>query len=110
MKFVSILAPIALLGFAACTMEDPLVAAVSGKTLNSDGTIIDVLADGTFTGTTKSGNAFSGTWEVIDSQWCRALNPPSPLADEGQVCQETVLEEDTVTITGSDGPIAWLIE
>ncbi|WP_170334612.1 hypothetical protein [Ruegeria arenilitoris] len=113
MKFISILAPTALLGFSACTdtgVEDPLVAALAGKTISNGGTVIDVLEDGTFTGTTKNGNTFSGAWEIIGGQWCRTLNPPSPLADQGQVCQETVLGEESVTVTGANGPLVWVIE
>lgn len=112
MKFLHILAPVALLGIGACTdtgVEDPLVAALSGKSIKNGGTVIDIVEDGTFTGTSGNGDTFSGTWEIIGGQWCRTIDPPSPLAAQGNVCQETVLGEETVTITGTNGPLVWEI-
>ena len=85
---------------------DPITAAVSGKSLVNGDAIFNVGSEGSLTGTNGTAD-FVGTWEVRDGKWCRTFSEPANFA--GSACQEAVLGDGTITITGERGPITWTI-
>lgn len=103
------------LGVTACTETtggktvDPLTAALSGKSLVNGDDKFDLGADGSLMGVGGPGRAkFVGTWEIVDGQWCRDFSEPAQWA--GRECQPTVLGDNSVTLTGRNGPKTWMIE
>jgi hypothetical protein len=89
---------------------DELTAAVSGKTLITETSEIQVGSDGALTGKVGQNldTELSGTWEIRDGQWCRTITAPARLA--GSACQAMTLNNDgTVTIDGANGPIVYTV-
>jgi hypothetical protein len=105
-----------VLALAACQANttasevDPLTAAVSGKTLVSEGGEFQVGSNGALSGAIgpNRDTAVAGAWAIRDGQWCRTLTEPARLA--GTACQAMTLNGDgTVTIDGVNGPVVYAI-
>lgn len=108
--FSTVLALGACQANTTATEVDPLTAAVSGKTLVSEGGEFRVGRDGTLTGAVgpNRDTEVTGAWAIRDGQWCRTLTAPARLA--GTACQAMTLNGDgTVTIDGVSGPVVYAI-
>lgn len=89
------------------TVADPISDAVSGKTLTHSKNKLKLRKNGKLTGNLSDGSKLSGAWTVRDGQFCRTLKKPERLA--GTECQEAVLGDGVITITGRTGPLDWII-
>ncbi len=88
---------------------DPITAAVSGKTIVSGNTKFSIGSNGSLSGIGPDGvTEFKGAWTVRDGKWCRTFTEPATFA--GTECQEAVLGDGTITITGRGGPTVWAIQ
>ena len=81
--------------------------AVSGKTLVNGKPKFKAHRNGRLTGSSGS-TKFKGAWTIRDGSWCRTITEPKEAA--GTLCQQTVLGNGTITITGGNGPDVWQIK
>ena len=87
---------------------DPITTAIAGKSITSAGAVIKLRKNGKLSGTMKNGTKLAGAWTVRDGKFCRTLTAPEAAA--GTACQQAVLGNGTITITGKQGPIVWEIK
>lgn len=111
-----ILISTACLAVAACqstneaAQVDPLTAAISGKTLVSEGGEFTLGSNGSLTGMSgpNRDTEVTGAWEIRDGRYCRTITQPERLA--GTACQDITLNDDgTVTIDGINGPVVFAL-
>ena len=83
---------------------------LAGKLLVAPGQEITAHADGKLTG--KVGKNLDidllGTWEIKNGKWCRTLTRPKGAA--GTACQDLKMGDGEVTITGSRGPVTFVLK
>lgn len=84
--------------------DDPLTAAISGKTLVQGDNRILFSPNGRLSGTLANGDEVAGAWAIRDGRYCRTLTSPERVA--GTVCQDVELGEQTVSFDGN----VWAIE
>ena len=107
---LSVLALVACTETTSTEPADPIVEAISGKTLSNQNGDIKVGSDGRLSGKVGQNRDIdvAGTWESKGGRFCRTLTEPENLA--GTECQAIIQNSDgTITVSSSNGDQTYII-
>ncbi len=95
---------VACLATDEIAQDDPVTAAISGRTLVQGNNRLLLSSNGQLSGTLANGDEVEGAWTVRDGSYCRTLTSPERHA--GTECQQAELGDGTVSFDGN----VWEIE